>query len=60
MRLSFLIFTKITKLNTGKTFCNDYIAKLNTRKMESFSNREIKYPLRNLILLRYIELQHPN
>ena len=33
MGLSFLIFTKITKLNTREMFCNHQIAKLKTRKM---------------------------
>ena len=51
MRLSFLIFTKIAELYTGKMFCNHQIPKLNTRRMQ-FSNREIK-DLRNLIPLRY-------
>ena len=52
MRLSFIIFTEIRKLNTREMFGNHQIAKLNTRKMWFFSNREIKYP-RNLIPLRY-------
>ena len=50
MKLSFLIFTEIAKLNTREMFCNHQIAKLNTRKIKFFSNREIKYP-RNLIPL---------
>ena len=33
MRLLFLIFTKIGKLNTREIFCNHQIAKLDTRKM---------------------------
>ena len=36
MRLSFLIFTEIAKLNTREMFCNRRIAKLNTRKMYFF------------------------
>ena len=51
MRLSFLIFTEIAKLNTSEMFCNHQIAKLNTRKNLIFSNREIKY-LQNVIHLR--------
>ena len=47
MRFSFLSFTEIAKLNTGEIICNHQIAKLNTRKMSFFSNRQIKYP-RNL------------
>ena len=52
MRLLFLIFTEITKLNTRDMFCNHQIAKSNTRKMYFFSNRKIKYP-RNSIPLWY-------
>ena len=48
MKLSFLIFTEIAKLNTCEMFSNRQIAKLNTRKTYFFSNCEIKYP-RNLI-----------
>ena len=33
MRLSFLIFTEIAKLNTREMFDNNQIAKLNTRKI---------------------------
>ena len=33
MRLSFLIFTEIAKLNTGEMFDNNQIEKLNTRKI---------------------------
>ena len=47
-----IFFTKIAKLNTREMFCNNQIAKLNTRKICFFSNCEIKYP-RNLIPLRY-------
>ena len=44
MRLSFLIFTEIAKLNTLEMFCDYQIVILNTRKKLFFSNREIKYP----------------
>ena len=54
MRLLFLIFTKIAKLNTREMFYNNQIAKLNTRKMQFFSNREIKYS-RNLIPLSKVQ-----
>ena len=57
MRLSFLIFTEIMKLNTCKMFCNHQIPKLNTRKMFFFSSREIKYP-GNLIPLRLVYSTH--
>ena len=33
MRLPFLMFTEIAKLNTREMFCNYQIAKSNTRKM---------------------------
>ena len=36
MRLSFLIFTEIAKLNICEMFCNKCISKLNTRKMYFF------------------------
>ena len=42
MRLSFLIFAEIAKLNTRDLFCNHQIAKLDTCKIYIFSNREIK------------------
>ena len=51
MRLSFLNSTEIGKLSTRELFCNYQIAKLKTRKMFFFSNREIEYP-QNLIPLR--------
>ena len=51
MRVFFLIFTEIAKLDIHEMFCNDQIVKLNSRKMSFFSNCEIKYP-RNLILLK--------
>ena len=54
MRLLFLSFTKIAKLNTREMFYNNQIAKLNTRKMQFFFNREIKYS-RNLIPLSKVQ-----
>ena len=51
MRLSFLIVTEIAKLNIREIFCNHQIFKLNTHKMQFFSNCKTKYPL-NLIPLR--------
>ena len=53
MRLSFLIFTEIAKLNTREMFRNHQISRLNTLKM-FFSNREIRYQ-QMLIPLRYIQ-----
>ena len=47
----FLIFTEIAKLNTREILWNYQMAKLDTRKIFFFSNREIKYP-RNLIPLK--------
>ena len=47
----FLIFTEIAKLNTREILWNHQMAKLDTRKIFFFSNREIKYP-RNLIPLK--------
>ena len=41
MRLSFLIFTEIAKLNTREMYCNHQIATLNTRKMLFLSDHEI-------------------
>ena len=44
MRLLFLVFIEIAKLNTREMFCNHQIVKLNTHKMLSFfSSGEIKY-----------------
>ena len=54
MRLSFLVFTEIAKLNTREIFCNQQIAKLDTHNMLFFSNHEIKHP-RNLIPLRHVK-----
>ena len=57
IRLSFLIFTEITKLKTREMFCNHQITKYNTpSKCNCFSNREIKYP-QNLIPLSYTKTQ---
>ena len=55
MRLSFLVFIEIAKLNPSETFCNHQIVKLNNHKMSFFSNPEKKY-LQNLIPLRYLIL----
>ena len=57
MRISFLAFIEIAKLNTREMFCSQQIVKLNTRKMYFFSNRKTKYP-RNSIPLRYFCMFH--
>ena len=59
MRISFLIFTKIAKLNTRKMFWNHQVAKLNTRKMKCFSKREIKYPLNSIPSFKVCFLPRP-